>query len=102
MPCTIQAPAKLLLLLHISNVITPCTIVLIIKGFVKFCGCIKIKLRIEVIYAIFKFVLLIKKRNNIPLKKNSSVNDSTKLTTPKGKYGLKTPPHHIFSQEGNK
>jgi hypothetical protein len=66
--------------------------VLIINGFVKFCGCIKIKLRREVIYAIFKFVLLIKNINNIPLKKNSSVKDSTKLTTPSGKFGLKVPP----------
>jgi hypothetical protein len=45
-----------------------------------------------VTYAIFKFVLLIKNKNNIPLKKNSSVKDSIKLTTPTEKFGLKVPP----------
>ena len=51
----------------------------------------KIKLASDVTYAIFRFVFSIKKRNKMPLKKNSSVKDSIKLTTPTAKSGSKLP-----------
>ncbi len=54
---------------------------------VIFCGWTRIKHASDVLYAILKLVLLIKNKNNIPLKKNSSVNDSKKLMIPKNRCG---------------
>jgi hypothetical protein len=52
------------------------------KIFVRFCGCISVKLASDVRYAIVRFVFFNRKRKSIPLKKNSSVNASKKLRVP--------------------
>ena len=52
----------------------------------------KIKLDTEVIYPILKFVFFTRKINRIPRKKNSSVNVSTKLIIPNGRWGIRTSP----------
>ena len=48
----------------------------------------RIKLNVEVKYAIGRFVCLYKYKNKIPRKKNSSVNDSKKLRNPVMKLGV--------------